>query len=423
MNRSSAGLHAGGRDFLLLWSAYAISSLGSYVTLVALPLVAALTLDAGPEQMGLLAAAETAPFLLAGLFAGVGVDRWPRRPVLIGADLGRAATLLTVPVAAGLDLLDLRLLYGVALVTGTLTTFFDVAHASFVPVLVRSDALVAANSRLHGTGATAQVAGPSVAGLLVGLVTAPFAVLVDAASFLISAALLLRVRVREPKREQVGERLDLRLEIGEGVRAVLGDRTLRAVAACSATTSLAGFTFLAVYILFMARELGLSSTGIGLVLSTGGVGALIGAALAGPAARRFGQGTAMIGAQVLFGVTGLAVPLAVLAPRVALPLVVASEFLQWLTYTVYVVNAVSLRQAVTPDRLQGRVNATFRFLAGGAQPLGSLLGGLLGGLIGLPLTLIVAELGMLTGFLWLFFSPVRRSAEDRQVEAAPPVLV
>lgn len=396
--------HAG---FLKLWAASAISDIGSQVSALALSLIAALTLGATAWQMGLLSAAGSAPTLLVGLFAGVWVDRRRRQPVLIAADLGRATLLLTVPLASVVGVLRIEILYVVALLAGGLTVLFDVAHVSFVPSLVEREQLVDGNSKLGTTAAVAQVAGPGLGGVLVSLLGAPFTVLIDALSFVGSALFIARIRVAEPSPAGHGERSGVLAEISEGLRVVFTQPVLRVLAGCSATTSLFGWMFLAVYVLYMTRDLGLSAVGVGLVLAAGGLGSLAGALVAEPAARRFGPGPTMIGAQLLFCLTGMAVPLAVLVPRVALPMVVAAEFAQWMTFLTYYVNAVSVRQAIIPDRLQGRVNATMRFVAGGAMPIGALLGGALGGVIGLPLTLVVAEFGMLLAFLWLLLSPVR----------------
>jgi MFS family permease len=395
------------REFLKFWAGSAISDVGSQVTVLAVPLIAALTLEATPWQMGLLSAAGSAPILLVGLFAGVWVDRVRRRPVMIATDLGRSALLLIIPLAAVTGALRIEILYAVLLLTGALTVLFDVANMSLLPSLVAPDRIVEGNTKLQSTSAVAQVAGPSVGGVLVNLMTAPFALLVDALSFLISAAFIARTRVAEATADTRDARAGVVGEITEGVRVVVGDRVLRALAGASATTILFGRVFMAVYVLYMTRVLGLSAMGVGLVFATGGVGSFAGSIVAERLARRFGPGPAMIGAQVAFGLTGMLVPLAVLVPSWALPMIVASEFAQWMAILVYYVNAISVRQAITPDRVLGRVNATMRFLAGGANPIGAVIGGTLGGLIGVPLTLVVASFGMLLGFLWLLLSPVR----------------
>ena len=395
-------------QFLKYWTASAISDVGSQVTALALPLIGALTLAATPWQMGLLNAASSAPILLIGLVAGVWVDRLQRRPVLIAADVGRAILLWTIPLASMAGVLTIELLCTVALLVGALSVFFDVAHLAILPVLVERERLVDGNAKLEVTAAAAQVVGPGVGGALVGALGAPFAVLLDALSFLVSGWLITRTRVTEPAPAPRIERSSLPNEIREGFRVVWGEPLLRALIAAAATMNFFGRMFLAVYVLYMTRDLGLGPLGVGLVLATGGVGSLAGAVVAGPTTRRFGPGPMLIWSQLAFGVTGLLVPLAVLVPRVALAMVVAAEFSQWMAVIVYYVNAVSVRQAITPDRLQGRVNATMRFCAGGAMPVGALVGGALGGVIGLPWTLVLAELGTLLGFVWLLLSPVRR---------------
>jgi MFS family permease len=395
------------REFLKYWTASAVSDVGSQITALALPLIAALMLGASAWQMGLLAAAGSAPALLVGLVAGVWIDRLRRRPLLIVADLGRALLLATIPLAYALGLLRIELLYVVSLLVGILSLLFDVAHLAFLPTLIDRERLVEGNSKLEVTAAAAQVVGPGLGGSLMGWLGAPFAVLLDALSFLLSAWLIKRTRAFEAAPAPSRARRGVWAEIREGLGLVLAHPLLRPLVACSATMTLFGRMFLAVYVLFMTRDLGLGPLGVGLVLATGGVGSLAGALVAEPVTRRFGPGPAMIASQVFFGVTGLLVPLAILVPRVALIMIVISEFTQWMAVIVYWVSAVTVRQVITPDRLQGRVNATIRFLAGGAQPIGALIGGALGGVIGLPLTLVVAELGSLLAVLWLLFSPVR----------------
>jgi len=409
------------REFLKFWAGAAISDVGSQVTALAVPLIAALTLEATPWQMGLLSAAGGAPILLVGLFAGVWVDRVRRRPVMIATDLGRAALLLLIPLAAVAGVLRIEILYAVLLLTGALTVLFDVANMSMLPSLVASDRIVEANSKLQSTAAAAQVVGPSVGGVLVSLMTAPFALLADALSFLFSAAFIAGTRVPEAAPEARGSRAGVLTEITEGFRVVIHDRVLRALAGASATTILFGRMFMAVYVLYMTRVLGLGAMGVGLVFATGGVGSLAGSVVAERVARRFGPGPAMIGAQVAFGLAGMLVPLAVLVPSWALPMIVASEFASWMAILVYWVNAISVRQAIAPDRVLGRVNATMWVLAGGANPIGAVIGGALGGAIGVPLTLVVASFGMLLSFLWLLPSPVRGlSVMPAMDHARPP---
>jgi MFS family permease len=406
------------REFLKYWTASAVSDVGSQITALALPLIGALTLAATPWQMGVLAAAGGAPILLVGLFAGVWVDRLRRRPVLIAADVARALLLLAIPAASVVGLLTIELLFVVALLVGALNVFFDIAHLAFLPALVTREHLVDGNAKLEVTAAGAQAVGPSVGGALIGVLGAPFAVLLDAVSFLLSGWLIARVRVTEPPPARA-TRAGVWTEIRAGLHVVRVQPLLHALIAASATTVFFGRMFNAVYVLYMTRDLGLGPFGVGMVLATGGLGSLAGAMVARPLTRRFGPGPMLVISQLAFGLTGLLVPLAVLVPGIALAMVVGSEFGQWMAVIVYYVNNVSVRQAVTPDRLQGRVNATMRFFAGGLMPIGALVGGALGSVIGLPWTLVVAELGTLLGFVWLLLSPIRRLRELPPVAGVP----
>jgi len=380
---------------------------GTQVSNLALPLIAALTLGATAWQMGLLAGAGSVPVLLIGLFAGVWVDRLRRRPVMIVADVARASLLLVVPLASLLGMLSIELLYAVTLLVGAFSVVFDVAFLAFIPSLVSARDLMDANSKLEATSSTAQVAGPGLGGLLVSALGAPFALLVDVLSFLGSAFFLVHTRAVEVGMVPLAERSSVLAEIREGLAIVVRHPVLRALARCSATISLFNAIFMSVYVLYMTRDLDLGPVAVGFVFAAGGVGSLAGALIAGRAAGRHGPGPVMVYAVLAFGLGGLAVPLAILVPRVALPMVVAAEFAQWMAIVVYYVNAVSVRQAIATNRLQGRVHATMRFVARGAFPLGSVIGGGLGSTIGVPGTLIVAELGFLLAVVWLLLSPVR----------------
>lgn len=395
------------RDFVRFWTADSLSWIGTQVTLLAMPLIAAVTLEASAFEVGALVAASQVPLFLFGLVAGAWIERRRRRPILISADVLRALLLLAIPIAALLDWLSMPLLYAVAFTTGLCSVFFDIGFRSYLPALVGRDKLVDANSKLEASAASAQVIGPFLGGLLVAVFTAPFAILIDALSFLASALFLRRIEAEEPAPALPDVQAGVRQEISDGLRFVWNDDVLRALTGCSAVNNFAGYVFLSIYVLYMERDLGLSPTAIGAVFAAGGFGALIGALTAERVAEAFGTGKAIILGQAGFGVTGLLVPLAVLLPRGALPLVVAAEFLQWLTLLVMIINAVSLRQAITPDAFMGRVNATYTFVSRGMIPAGALVGGLLGGIVGLPMTLVIGELGMFLAVGWLLFSPIR----------------
>ncbi len=395
--------------FFKLWSALTVSRFGSEISALALPLLAALVLDASPAQMGLLSAAATVPFLLIGLLVGIWVDRLRRGPLLVASDLARAALLVAVPVSWAAGWLSMSLLYAVALGVGSLTVVFEVASMSLLPALVGRGRLIEGNGKLEASRSLAQIGGPGIAGGLVGLLGAPVAVLLDAASYLVSAAFLLRLRAPETSaaRPANGPHRASR-EIREGLRAVFSSPLLRPVVLCSATNSFSGFVFLSVYLLYLTEDLGLGPTAVvGMVFALGGVGALLGALVAETAARRFGGGKTMVSSMVLCGLSGMTIPLAVAVPVVALPMVLAAEFTQWMFLVVYKTGEVSMRQEVTPDYLLGRVNATERFVTYGAISLGALLGGFLGAEIGVRAALVTGMAGMLLASSWLLFSPVR----------------
>lgn len=394
--------------FMRLWAAHSVSQLGSHVTVLALPLTAAITLQATPGQMGLLTAAERIPFLVLGLFAGAWIDRQRRRPLLIAADYGRAAVLSVVPIAAFSGFLRIELLIVVALVTGTLTMIFDVAYVAFLPHVVRRADLTGANSRFEASRAVAQASGPGLGGLLISIVGPPTTLLVDAVSFLLSGAVLQTVHSSEPVLV-AGRRPGFRSigsDIQLGLTTLVTQPLLRATAAAGVTTSLFGWAFLTVYLLFLTRDLALGPGTVGVILALGGLGSTAGALLAGPLARRGGVGRAMLWAQVANTAGSLAVPLAILVPHLAVPMLAISEVVQWGALTLFGVLQLSLRQAIVPGVLQGRVTATNRVLVTGGAALGGLLGGWLGSAIGLGPTLIVCALGMGLSVLWILASPV-----------------
>ena len=391
-------------DFMKLWGAETASQLGTQVSLLALPLLAISVLHATTFQVGALAAVETAPFLLVGLPAGAIVDRLRRRPVLIAGDLGRAALLLSIPIAHHFDQLTMAQLYVVGFLTGVLTVFFDVAYQSYLPALVERDQLVDGNGKLEISRSGAQIAGPGIGGVLIEWLTAPVAVFVDAVSFAASGLAIGAIRRDEPRIERPAEHTPLRTEIVEGLRYVLGHPLLRSIAGSTATFNLFGSMMGAVLVVYMVRVLEFRPGVIGLILTVGNLGFLLGALLAAPAAKRFGLGPTIVASSAL-GAGELLVPLA--TGRAAAAYIIAAMVVIGIGVPVYNINQVSLRQAITPDRLQGRMNATMRFMVWGTMPIGALVGGALGSAIGLRPTLWVAAIGVSLAFLWVFFSPVR----------------
>jgi predicted MFS family arabinose efflux permease len=405
-------------DFLKLWSAQTVSELGSWVTGIALPLTAQLVLDASALELGLLGALGTFPVVLMGLVAGVWVDRLRRRPILILADLLRALLLFSIPAAHLLGRLTMAHLYFVAALTGALTVLFDVSYRSYLPSLVERKHLVEGNSKLSFSGSVAEVGGPGLGGTLVQLITAPFALLVDAFSFLFSALFLGLIRKPEPPPSPREEGSSVRADIAEGLRLVQRSGVLRAFAGATLMQNFFGGFFI-LYNLFVLDELGLSSAELGLLVSAGGVGGLVGAMAAGPLTRRLGVGRALISSLLFVTTIGLLIPFVGGPPAFAFAMMFLIQLVGDAAWPTYHINEMSLRQSVTPDRLLGRVNASMNVIEGGSATVGALLGGLLGNIIGLRPTLGVAVVGLLLSSLWLFFSPVRVLREHpEQPEAA-----
>jgi MFS family permease len=406
-------------DFMRLWSAETISQLGTQVTLLGLPLTAVLILHATPFEVGALTSVEYAPFLLIGLPAGVWVDRLQRRPILIAGDVGRAVALGSIPIAYWLDGLSMWHLYAAAFVTGICTVFFDVAYQSYLPSLVSRDQLTDGNAKLEISRSGAQLAGPALAGGLIELVTAPLAILVDAVSYVGSALFVWMIRAREPRpHREAAQRRRMRAEIAEGLRYVLGHELLRPIAACTSIANLFGTMALAILVVFAVDELRLTPGMIGLSLGLGNVGLLIGAFVAGRLAEPLGLGRTIIGSIFVVVASGVLMPLA--TPAVAVAIIAVASFLGGLGSVVYNVNQVSLRQAITAERMQGRMNATMRFIVWGTMPLGALAGGILGDAIGLRATLWVAAAGNFLAVIPPLLSPVRTLARIPEARAAAP---
>jgi MFS family permease len=388
-----------------LWTGQTISQLGTQVSLLAIPLTAVVTLKASAFEVGVLTAVEFAPFLLVGLPAGVWVDRLRRRPILIAADIGRAAALGSIAVAFALGTLSIWHLYVASLVSGCLTVFFDVSYQSYLPSLVERAHLIEGNSKMEISRSGAQLAGPGVAGLLIGLVKPPPAITVDALSYVASVLFLVAIRRPEPPPHPAADRPGMRSEIKEGLGYVLHHPYLRPIAMCTGTSNLFGTMSVAILVLFEVRSLGLSPAAIGVIAGLGNVGFLVGAMLARRISGRLGVGATILASAVVFSGGGFLLPL---VPRSSpVPLLVASMALLAAGSAVYNITQVSLRQTITPERMLGRMNATMRFLVWGTMPIGSLIGGALAGWIGLRPTLWVAAAGGSLAVVPVFLSRVR----------------
>ena len=406
--RPSLWRHA---EYMKIWLAATISLMGSQVSQLAIPFIAAVVLKSSPLEVALLGTVEMAPFILFALPAGAWLDRVRRRPVLIGGDLGRGLALLTIPIAYAAGVLTIWQLYAVGFIVGSLTVLFDVADQSYLPALLDREDLVEGNAKLSLPQSSAQIVGPGFAGGLIALIGAPFAIVADAASFFASGGLISLIRKPEPKPErrlnESGAHMSMRQEIGEGLRYVLGNRYLRMIAGSTGTCNFGTGLAFSIFAVFAYRELGLSVQLVGAAFSLGSLGVLLGALVSGGLSRRMGVGPAIVWSMFL---TGPATFLYALMPSdavIAGGLLFGSTFLTGLSAVVYNVNQVSFRQAITPLDMQGRMNATMRFIVWGTLPLGSLAGGLLASFLSLRTTILIGAAISALAFLWVLLSPVR----------------
>jgi MFS family permease len=427
-------------DFAKLWTAASISLLGTQIGEIAIPVVAVLILQASPLEVALVGTLQFLPFLLFTLPAGVWVDRLSRRRILIVADLGRALMIASIPIAFALGVLTIWQVFVIAFANGVLTVFFDIADQSYLPTVVDRDQLVDANGKLQASMSTAQVIGDPVGGGVVSLVAAPFALVIDAVSYVVSALLIFSIRRREradpatpvaaagaaqdaaeaqasgagaavemmaasaeaPERKPAG----LRTEVAQGLRFVLSNRYLRSIAPTTGSANLFFNIGMSVLPVFYYRDLGVGPEVVGLIGGCFGAGALIGAATAGRVANWIGIGRTIVIAAAVSGPIGLLVPLA--TRETALVLIGGGGIVVGWANVVYNVNQVSLRQAITPERLLGRMNATMRFIVWGTIPIGMIVGGLIATAFGTLAALWVGAIGGLFTFLPVLLSPVRR---------------
>jgi MFS family permease len=409
--------------FLRVWTAATISIFGSLITRMALPFVAILVLSAGPIEVAVLRSLDLVAALLVGLVAGAWVDRLRRRPVLIWADLGRAMLLLSLPLTFVLGALSLWQLFAVTILTAVLTTFFDAADNAYLPSIVRQEELMEANSALAASGSAAEFTAFGISGFLIQALTAPVAILVDAATFLVSAVLLASIRRPESAPPPVADRRPVLLEIREGVAIVARDPVLRALAIAQMSQHVLWGVFGATYLLFAFEDLALGPAAIGLIAGAGGFGSLLGALVVGRATRRWGIGRTAIAALVLASVGNAFVPLAPAGvPLIAAGFLIAQQLVGDSAVTVYDITEQSVRQATVENRLLGRAASTFQVAAVGAQLVGTIGAGLVAEAFGLRVAAAIAPLGGLAGAVVLWFSPVRalriRSLETGAVAVA-----
>ena len=397
-------LLAENNEFRSFWAGQLISLFGDEITLIALPLLAVLLLHAEAQQMGYLAAAGLAPNLLFALHAGAWVDRrGRRRQVMMAADIGRAVLLATIPVAFALGGLTMIQLYAVAFLMGTLTVLFSVSYSALFVSIVPRDRYVEGNAIMQGSRAFSFVGGPSIGGLLVQVFSAPFALLADAASFLVSAFFLGRISTTEPPIAERGHG-----QVVAGARFIAQSPVVRAALAATATINFFNFAFLALFVLYATRALGVRPGILGAILGAGAVGAVVGSTITGRLGQRLGIGPTFILGCVLFPLPLVLVPLASGPALAVLAFLFAAQFGSGLGVMVLDISIGSIFATLIPHHLRARVSGAYMVVNYGVRPLGSLVGGALGSAIGLRPTLWIAAVGAIAGALWLLPSPVPR---------------
>lgn len=402
-------------DFRLLWAGDAVSVFGMQFVAFAIPFTAVQLLNADPFEMGLLAALQSAAFLLISLPAGAWVDRSRKKLVIIVGDLLRAALLLTIPAAWLADALTMLQLYVVAASVGVITVFFDVANQSYLPQIVDGNQIGDGNGKLQASQQTAMAVGPAVAASLVRWIGSPLTIAVTSVLMALSSIFVSRIRHREQPADPQGRQL-LAAEIREGMAFVLKHPLLRRIVTCTGFGNLASSAVLALFPLYVLRTLGLSEITLGIVMSVGAAGGIVGAFTASRFQRFVGEGRAIPVAALLIGVATLGTPLASTLPTVSL-LVVGGFLTSW-SAVVYNITQVSFRQRLCPKPLLGRMNASVRFLVWGPMPVGAFLGGLIGRHIGvLPTIWIFTVIALLAALPVLLSSLITMRDLPRELDA------
>jgi len=396
-------------DFLKLWAGQTVSELGSVVTRTAVPLVALLVLGAGPKEMALLVVSASIGVLLVGLAAGAWVDRLRRRPLLIWTDTIRAFLLLSIPVAHVAGILHMEQLYLVMFIEACLGALFSAAYPAYVPSLIGVERVVDGNSKLATSSSIAEIGGPGLAGALVQLITAPFAILVDAVSFGVSAISLVLIRTPEPPRPPRTSATPMRHEIFEGLQLVRRHRVILAITLRSVIAHIAGSFYGVLYVIYLIQELHLSPFLLGIVVSAGGVGSLIGSFFAARVINRYGLGPALIWTAIGASMLGVLTPLAQGPLILATGMVLIPQLFGDGLQTIEGVAETSLIQQLIPDRILGRVNATLEVFSHGiAYPIGALVAAGVAGWIGVRGGIAIGWAGMAISILLLVLSPLPR---------------
>jgi MFS family permease len=392
------------RNFLTLWGGQAFSQFGSQIQELAIPVLAVLVLEATEFQVGVLGAAGVAAFLVVGLPAGAWIDRMRKRHVMIWADAVRAVALAALPLLWWAGALQMWHLYAVALIIGIATVFFDVSYQSIIPSLVRPDQIAEANGKLQSTYELANIAGPGLGGWLVGVLTAPIAILATVGTYVISFVALLFTRDSEAPREPE-DRAPILHEIWEGLRFVFTEKLLRRIVGTTGTSNFFHTLSMTMLPVFLLRELGLSPASMGVIFSLGAVGGLAGAVATPHIVRRLGEARAIPISSIGFSVIAVFLPIAAMVPSIAFPLLVAQGFVGSFTVLLYNITQVTFRQRITPPRLLGRMNASVRFVVWGVMPIAALLSGVLATWLGVVTTMWIGAAGQLLSALFVVIGP------------------
>jgi MFS family permease len=403
-------------DFMCLWAGQSVSIFGTLVGQLALQFTAVVWLDASPAQVAALVLCGIVPAFAVGLFAGVVVDRYPRKPILVATDFGRALVLVSIPAAALFGMLTLAQLYATAISLSAMSVFFGVAYRSYLPALVSRERLVEGNSKLTASESVAETGGFSIAGWLIQVLTAPGAVFVNALSFTVSGLFISRIRHVEDRPADGAVQPRLLSGLGDGFAFVLRNPVLRTTAFTNALLNFGSQMISVVFLIYLTRDIGFNAGILGMIFAVGGVGSLIGATFASRIGLLGGFGPGIFVAVLFAGLGAFFMPLATSVSIAGVAFLVANQLVTDPFWTIYNINELSLRQALTPDGMLGRMNATVRFIEFAAMIAGGITAGVLGELIGARATLFTAATIMTLASVFIALSPILRLSR-------PPVAI
>ena len=394
-------------NFSYLWLAQTFSEFGSKISLLALPLIAVMTLHVSPFQMGLLAACETLPFFIFSLVVGALVDRLPKQCIMVFVDLARAIIILGIPILSVYNLLNIKLLFLSAFLIGMLEVWFSIALGSFIPLLIPKDQLVQANSKLSIGSSIAESLGSTIAGLLVQLIGASYAIIGNSLTYIISGFCIGKIKGSEQKSQQLIKINTVYIEMIEGIKFVFKNRIIRATTLRLAAWHLVVGTVEALFIFYAIKIQQLSAAKIGMLFAAIGIGVFVGSILANWLSSRVGIGKSIMTTTFVAALAGIIIPLAHGNKLAVILMLGFTLFIYGVCAIIYQINNISLRQMLTPHAMLGRMNATVRFVTLGVRPLGAIMGGIVANVIGVQLTITIAIcLGIVLNLIGLFISPL-----------------